>query len=307
MDLEDAFDPNEVVMLPVDQIRVMNPRARDPRKFQEIAGSIREVGLKRPITVTRRPATRGCTPVFDLVCGQGRLEAYIELRQAVIPAIVRQASKEDRLVMSLVENLARRQPPTFNHVLQIVRLREQGDSTADIGRKVGLQPAYVACILRLWDDDEQRLIRGVEQGCIPLSVAVALSHATDNDEQRILAELYETGQLVGRKLLVARRLLQQRRDRGKKFVRDGTRRRTGTTAETLVRDFEAEAERQRLFVKKARRCESLLRIAVAAMNEVVRDDNFVTLLRAEGIATLPRLAGTDAPWSRDPAPRLETA
>lgn len=93
---------------------------------------------------------------------------------------------------------------------------------------------------------------------------------------------------------------------GKKFVRGAAKCRSTTTAETLVRDFEAEAERQRLFVKKARRCENLLRIAVAALKEVAGDENFVTLQRAEGMATLPRLAGTEAPWSRDLATRQET-
>jgi len=302
---ESTCEAREVVMIPVNQIRVMNPRARNRAKFTDIVQSIAQVGLKRPITVTQRPHADDENAVYDLVCGQGRLEAYIELGEIAIPAIVRAASKEDRLVMSLVENLARRQPPTFEHVVQIVRLRDQGYSTTDIGRKVGLQPNYVGCILHLWDKGEERLIRGVEKGRIPLSIAVELSHATENDEQRILAKLYETGQLVGRHLLTARRILQQRRDYGKKYVRVGGKRRSPTTAEALVRDFEAEAERQRLFVKKARRCENLLRIAVAAMKEVLGDENFVTLLRAEEMSTLPRLVGTEAPWSADPTPQQE--
>ncbi len=298
--------PGEVLLIPVNQIRVMNPRARTPGKFKEIVRSIDEVGLKRPITVTQRPDTIGGDPVYDLVCGQGRLEAYLELGETAIPAIVRPASKEDRLVMSLVENLARRQPPTFDHVVQIVRLRDAGYATTDIGRKIGLQASYVSCILRLWDKGEERLIRGVEKGSIPLSVAIAMSHATDIDEQRILAELYESGQLVKRPLLAVRRILQQRQDFGKKLVPGGAKQRSARTPATLVRDFEAEAALQRALVKKARRCESLLRITVAALKEVLADENFVTLLRAESLATVPRLSGTEAPWSLDPRLQQET-
>jgi len=303
----DAIETGDVELVPVDQIRVMNPRARNPAKFKEIVHSIHDVGLKRPITVSRRPSANGEDAVYDLVCGQGRLEAFIELGEEAIPAIVRKATKEDRLVMSLVENLARRQPPTFDHEVQIVRLRDQGYSTSEIGKKVGLQPNYVGCILHLWDKGEERLIRGVERGRIPLSIAVELSHATDNDEQEILAELYETGRLVGKKLLAARRILQQRRDHGKKYVAGGSRHKPVATAETLVKDFEAEAARQKSFVRKARRCEGLLRIAVAALKQVLADENFVNLLRAEDLTTLPRLSGTDAPWAQDPRLQQETA
>ena len=42
--------------------------------------------------------------VYDLVCGQGRLEAFVALGQNEIPAIVIEASEEDCYVMSLVEN-----------------------------------------------------------------------------------------------------------------------------------------------------------------------------------------------------------
>jgi len=47
----------------------------------------------------------------DLVCGQGRIEAFPALNQPAIPASVINASCEDQYLMSLVENIAR-QPPT---------------------------------------------------------------------------------------------------------------------------------------------------------------------------------------------------
>ena len=94
-------------LIPVDQTSVVNPRVRNRKVFDEIVESIAELGLKRPITVARRDQTDG--PHYELVCGQGRLEAYRALGQEKIPALVIDASSEDCLVMSLVENLARRQ------------------------------------------------------------------------------------------------------------------------------------------------------------------------------------------------------
>ena len=45
-------DEKEILMIPVQGIRVANPRVRERRKFEQIDRSIAEQGLKRPITVT---------------------------------------------------------------------------------------------------------------------------------------------------------------------------------------------------------------------------------------------------------------
>jgi hypothetical protein len=65
-----------VEMIPVDRITVINPLVRNKKIFNEIISNIGELGLKKPITVTRRADADG--PRYDLVCGQGRLEAYQE-------------------------------------------------------------------------------------------------------------------------------------------------------------------------------------------------------------------------------------
>ena len=82
--------PPEIRSVPVDLITILNPRVRNKRIFQELVNSIAHLGLKKPITISQRPGkTR-----FDLVCGQGRLEAFIALGQTEIPAIVIDAAEE---------------------------------------------------------------------------------------------------------------------------------------------------------------------------------------------------------------------
>ena len=99
---------DEVKMIPIDRIRVLNPRHRDRKKFEIIVQSVKNLGLKKPIQVSLRSAQEGAEPGYDLVCGQGRIEAFIQLGQTEIPAIVIEAEESDCLVMSLVENCARR-------------------------------------------------------------------------------------------------------------------------------------------------------------------------------------------------------
>ena len=101
-----AAVPN-VVMIQLDQIEIVNPRVRNKKVFKEIVDNIAALGLKRPVTVARRAGSKELR--YDLVCGQGRIEAFRLLNQTAIPAIVVEANSEDCMVMSLVENLARRQ------------------------------------------------------------------------------------------------------------------------------------------------------------------------------------------------------
>jgi hypothetical protein len=49
---------HEVMMIPVQSVRIANPRVRDRRKFELIIRSISEQGLKRPITVTEASRVR---------------------------------------------------------------------------------------------------------------------------------------------------------------------------------------------------------------------------------------------------------
>jgi len=113
-----------VELIPIDHISVVNPRVRNKKVFREIVENISEIGLKRPVTVARRDTPEG--PRYDLVCGQGRLEAFRRLGQSRIPALVVDADSEDCLVMSLVENLARRQHRAIELLHDIRRLGEQG-------------------------------------------------------------------------------------------------------------------------------------------------------------------------------------
>ena len=126
----------QVTKIPTDRIRILNPRVRNRRAFEEMVANIASIGLKRPITVAPRPGTDPTE--YDLVCGQGRLEAFIELKQTQIPAIVIDADESQCLVMSLVENCARRQHNPIDLMREIGTLRQRGYSDRQIGAKIGV-------------------------------------------------------------------------------------------------------------------------------------------------------------------------
>lgn len=276
-----------VQLIPVDKVRVINPRARNKAKFSEIVTNVSKIGLKRPITVKPRPDAKG---EFDLVCGQGRLEACIALGQTHVPAIIATVSTEDAYIMSLVENIARRAPSTLDLVQRIAALHDKGHSPGDIARKVGVSETYVRSLLRLYQQGEERVLVAIERGDIPIGVAAEIAAAEDKDVQRCLAEAYETGKLRGKALAKARNLVEARRVHGKKLGSKAMPGRKGgkkLSAEQLVRTYQRETQRQALLVKKARLCESRLLFLASSLRALFQDENFVNLLRAEGLDKLP--------------------
>lgn len=275
-------------MVPIAAITILNPRARNRRVFQELVTSIKHLGLKKPITVSERADDGG----YDLVCGQGRLEAFVALGQLQIPAIVVEASQEDCFVMSLVENLARRQHSPLELIRDIGDLRQRGYSITDIARKTDFSDEYVSTICYLLDHGEERLIVGVERGVIPASIAIEIARAKDEDVQIALTEAYEKRALPGNQVLAIRRIIDQRNAVGKSVSRVGMRTQARTkkpvTATSLVRSYRKEVERQKLLVKKANVTQRRLLFVVNGLRQLLADEHFTTLLRAEGIVTLPK-------------------
>jgi ParB family chromosome partitioning protein len=278
-------DEAEIQMVAVDAINVLNPRVRNKRVFQELVTSIAHLGLKKPITVSKRSHRSR----YDLVCGQGRLEAFVALGQTEIPAIIIDAAEEDCFVMSLVENLARRQHTPLELVRAIGALRDRGYSIGEIAAKVDFSTEYITAICYLLENGEEKLINAVERGVIPHTVAMEIARAKDGEVQRALAQAYEEKAIPGRQVLAIRQIVEQRNHSGK-----GMHRRSPTStpsrsvsSEALIRAYQKETERQRQLVRRAALAENRIMFVANALKRLLTDDHFLTLLRAEGLDTLP--------------------
>lgn len=277
----------EVRLIPIESIRILNPRHREPKKFQAIVQSIKNLGLKKPIKVSQRSAQEGNEPGYDLVAGQGRIEAFTILGFKEIPAIVVAVSKEDRLLMSLVENMARRFPASMDMVTEIQRLKNLGYTNVIIGQKLDIDHTVVGGLLTLMKSGEQRLLEATLQNKIPVAAAIDIAKADSPEAQRELLNAYESGQLNHVSIRALRRLMEQRRLLGKKGGR-GTNPRTPTSADGLVNTYRREMQRQSAFIRKARVCDNKLTFIVSALRKLTEDENFVNLLKAEGLLTMPK-------------------
>jgi len=279
----------ELRHVPIDCIEVLNPRERNERAFGEILSNIKNIGLKKPIVVTPREGT-GRGDRYLLVCGEGRLKAFRALGETVIPALVVTVGEEDAFIMSLTENIARRRWRPLELLAGIEELRDRGYTPKEIAEKTGLTKGYVQGILTLMQRGEQRLLAAVEKGDVPLNVALTIVGAGDDDKavQAALQEAYESGTLRGRRLIGARRVIERRSSLGRSLAKAMPRKVSDVTTSSLVRSYEREVERQKTMVRKATFAQQRLLFVVSALKQLFQDENFVNLLRAERLDTLPQ-------------------
>ena len=275
-----------VLTISLGEIRVVNPRSRNQVKWKMIVQSIAAVGLKRPITVSKRSEPDEDGRLYDLVCGQGRMEAFADLGESSIPAIVIEAPEQDRQLMSLIENIARRPALTYAILAEVRILRGRGHSRESIAVKLGIDRAYLFGLCHLIDKGEDFLVAAVEAGRIPLSVATEIASGNNQEVSRALSEAYEKGDLRGARISAARRVINQRLEKQRLSGKAQPARRK-LTGDALVLEYKQKIREQTSLVQRATRTRERLILLTSVARVIFKDENFRTLLKAENLQSLP--------------------
>ena len=275
-----------IVLISIEDIHILNPRVRNQIIFEEILQNIRSVGLKRPITVTpRKDAKNG--KIYDLVCGQGRIEAFIAAGETEIPCVVREVSEEDAHIMSLVENIARRNGNALELLQSIKYLKSQGYKDDVIAAKTNLGKDYIRGIIRLLEQGEEYLVSAVEKGRIPLYQALNIASEDDTAVQRALAEAYESGVLTGKKLVDAQKIISRRTHYGKSLS-SSRREHAKVSAEDLIAAYEKEAKEKKRLVAQSNYIKEVLDYTSTALRQLLKDVHFTNQLKAVGMNEIPQ-------------------
>jgi len=150
--LGDMIDEQAEGDLPVGEIelRRVRPNPFQPRRefdsaaLAELQASIRENGLLQPLVV--RVAGDG----FELVAGERRFRALSGLERDTAPAIVRELSDEQMLLLALVENLQREELNAIEEAFAYQQLIDGfGLTQSQVANRVGRNRSTVANSLRL--------------------------------------------------------------------------------------------------------------------------------------------------------------
>lgn len=268
----------KIASIPIAAIKVLNPRELSRARFREMAQSIDSIGLKRPITVSNR----GGGNAYELAFGEARMEAFAALGQAEIPAILTDASTEDCILMSLVENIARRRHSPVELVRDIGRLARTYRAP-DIAAKLGITQEFARAVTYLLKHGEDRLVSAVERGIVPPTLAVEIARAKSSKLQAALLETFLKGKHSSYQIGKIRKLVEQRHRTSMKvqFADEGI------NAAALVRTYRREVERQQLIVKKADLTHAQLLFIVNALRKLLAERMFASLLHEAGLDRLP--------------------
>ncbi|WP_193106312.1 ParB/RepB/Spo0J family partition protein [Brachybacterium sp. FME24] len=142
----------EFAEIPIHEIREnpRNPRMMfDDDELDELAYSLREVGVLQPVVVRPIPVTEEGES-FELVMGERRWRAARRAELTSIPAIIRETSDDDLLRDALLENLHRTQLNPLEEANAYQQLLEDFGCTQDeLGERIGRSRPQITNTLRL--------------------------------------------------------------------------------------------------------------------------------------------------------------
>ena len=134
--------------IPLSQIEA-NPnqprREFDPTALQELANSIREIGIIQPITLRQVDEDR-----YQIIAGERRWRASQMAGLAAIPAYIRTIKDENVMEMALVENIQREDLNAIEIALAYEHLISSTGMTQEkVSERVGKSRTAIANYLRL--------------------------------------------------------------------------------------------------------------------------------------------------------------
>jgi ParB family chromosome partitioning protein len=144
--LERKVEPNRDIPLESIDGNPFQPRSHfDEQALEELAGSIRKLGIVQPLTV--REAGNGR---FQLIAGERRLRAARLAGLTHVPAYIRTADDQAMLELALVENIQREDLDAIEVAISFQRLIEECRLTQEqLSDRVGKQRSTISNYLRL--------------------------------------------------------------------------------------------------------------------------------------------------------------
>lgn len=153
--LDDSFDPTNELDEKLSDLRELTissitadpdqpRRSFDSEALNELAESVKEHGVLQPIIVTKKGEG------YQIVAGERRYRASKLAGLTKIPALVRTMSDQNKLEISLIENLQRRDLNTIETATAYQKLRDQFNLTNEqVGKRVNKSQSAVQNTMRL--------------------------------------------------------------------------------------------------------------------------------------------------------------
>ncbi len=219
-DIQSAKDKNadkvvgNIVELEIEAIEVnpFQPRTSfNEEALQELASSIKELGVIQPITVRKIDFNK-----YQLVSGERRYRASKLVGLKTIPAYIRIANDQESLEMALVENIQRQDLDPIEIALSYQRLLDEIDLTQEqMSERIGKNRSTIANYLRLLKLDPI-IQTGMRDGFLSMGHGRALINIENLEDQLSVYEKVIANALSVRETEKLVRSIQQKKEATKK-------------------------------------------------------------------------------------------
>ncbi len=177
------------------QTNMFQPRADfNDEKLSELVESIKEKGMLQPLLVRKKGVG------YELIAGERRLRAAKVLNIREVPAVIKEVSDREALVLALVENIQRQELNPLEEAQGFQRLIKEFHLTQEeVAKSIGMNRATIANMLRilkLSDDIKQ----AIYEGLLSMGHARALVGVEDLQKQKKLFQKTITKGLSVREL-----------------------------------------------------------------------------------------------------------
>jgi ParB family chromosome partitioning protein len=183
-----SIDSDKIWQIPITEIV---PNAEQPRKefshsdLEDLVASIKLHGIMQPLVVTERDDGG-----YELIAGERRLRASTIAGLIKVPAIVRTATRQEKLELALIENIQRQNLSVIEEAFAYERLIDEfGLTQEEVAVRVGKSRPTVANAIRLLELPEP-IQKALMDGKISTGKAKAiLSLKNTDDQMKVFSEM----------------------------------------------------------------------------------------------------------------------
>lgn len=171
------------------------PNEEQPRRnfshaeLEDLVNSIKTHGVLQPITVTEKEDGG-----YELIAGERRFRASTIAGLATIPALVRSATRQEKLELALIENIQRQDLNPIEEAFAYKRLIEEFNlNQYEVADRVGKSRPVISNTMRLLELPDE-IKRALIDGNISMTKARAiLSLKDEKDQLAMFKQVQATG------------------------------------------------------------------------------------------------------------------
>ena len=146
---KESPDENTIQYIDINQIKPNENQPRksfDPEKLEELSHSILEHGVIQPVVLRKPEKGKG----YELVAGERRWRAARMAGLKTVPALVRELTEEQNMLLSIIENMQREDLNSMEEAEAVHQMMKTFRFTQEeVSKSLGKSRPYIANLVRL--------------------------------------------------------------------------------------------------------------------------------------------------------------